>query len=304
MDVKVAGQGLSADQLGRMQCAIDERTANGTMDWSRMKDRTAQRRTWASNETNEWTTTTRRGRTAEMSESDAELSAEEMWDPQVARWRDPEGDYVLPRALRSLPQPWDEGDWGRIGGLPRTDERVAEARQVVTELLEDLELAPDVPQPPSPGLLWHVWEEFHQAVGERMPRTSQVTWAGVDELVREWGGRERLYPLQRHVVDHVEAAMLAMIPRLRDDIADSVVRWLALDSAPGRFADWAVNAAERCVIEDIGADSAIELLGAMGSPEARAALDRLSVKPDGPASWDNAEAAQGRLFDLETERPQ
>jgi Flp pilus assembly pilin Flp len=38
VDVKVAGQGLSADQLGRMQRAIDERTANGTMDWSKMKD--------------------------------------------------------------------------------------------------------------------------------------------------------------------------------------------------------------------------------------------------------------------------
>ena len=214
-----------------------------------------------------------------MSESDAELSAEEMWDPQVARWRDPEGDYVLSRTLRSLPQPWDEGDWGRIGDLPRTDERVAEARQVVTELLEDPELAPDVPQPPSPGLLWHVWEEFHQAVARRSPCTSQVTWAGVDELVREWRGRERLYPLQRHVVEHAEAAILAMIPRLRDDIADSVFRWLALASA-----------------------LPIELLGAMGSAEARAALDRLSVKPGGPASWDNAEAAQGKLFDLGTER--
>ncbi|WP_030232884.1 hypothetical protein [Streptomyces sp. NRRL S-455] len=38
VDVKVAGQGLSADQLGRMQRAVDERTANGTMDWSKMKD--------------------------------------------------------------------------------------------------------------------------------------------------------------------------------------------------------------------------------------------------------------------------
>ncbi|MZF88723.1 hypothetical protein [Streptomyces sp. SID5643] len=38
VDVKVAGQGLSADQLGRMQRAIDERTADGTMDWSKMKD--------------------------------------------------------------------------------------------------------------------------------------------------------------------------------------------------------------------------------------------------------------------------
>ncbi|MEU3850487.1 hypothetical protein [Streptomyces sp. NPDC029554] len=38
VDVRVAGQDLSADQLGRMQRAIDERTADGTMDWSRMKD--------------------------------------------------------------------------------------------------------------------------------------------------------------------------------------------------------------------------------------------------------------------------
>jgi hypothetical protein len=38
VDVMVAGQGLSADQLGRMQRAIDERTANGTMEWSKMRD--------------------------------------------------------------------------------------------------------------------------------------------------------------------------------------------------------------------------------------------------------------------------
>jgi hypothetical protein len=230
---------------------------------------------------------------------ETELTAEAMWDPQVTRWRDPEGDYVLPRALRSLPRPWDEGDWGLIRDLPRTDERVAEARGVVTVLLEDSALAPYVPEPPSPGALWHVWEEFHQAVGTRMPRTSQVTWAGVDELVREWRGRERLYSLQRHVLEHVEVVMLAMIPFLRDDTADSVFRWLALDSDPGRFAGWAVQLAERCVIADIGADLAIELLGAMDGPEARAALERLSVKPAGPASWDNAEAALGMLSDLE-----
>ncbi|MFI6376362.1 hypothetical protein [Streptomyces sp. NPDC050546] len=221
-----------------------------------------------------------------------------MWDPQVARWRDPEGDYVLPRALRSLPQPWDECDRSRIAELPRTDERLAEARRVVTVLLEDPELAPRVPKPPSPGLLWHAWEEFHQAVGEAMPRPSPVTWSGVGALVSAWQDRPQLYPLQRHVVRHVEAAMLAMIPSLRDDITDSVFRWLTLDPAPGRFADWSVELAERCVTEDIGADSAIELLGAMDSPEARTALERLSVKPDGPASWENAEAAQSTLFDL------
>ncbi|MFD5334976.1 hypothetical protein [Streptomyces hawaiiensis] len=236
-----------------------------------------------------------------MSGPGTEPNAEEMWDPRVARWRDPEGDYVLPHALRSLPQPWDESDWRRIAELPRTDERLAEARRVLTVLLEDPALAPQVPEPPSPGLLRHVWEEFHQAVGESMPRPSHVTWSGVDELVRAWQDRPQLYPLHRHVVRHVEAAVLAMIPLLRDDIADSVFRWLALDPDPGRFADWAVGLAERCVIEDIGADPAVELLGAVGSPEAKAALGRLAVKPGGPASWQNAEAAQSTLFDLGSE---
>jgi hypothetical protein len=232
-----------------------------------------------------------------MSESDTQPNAEELWDPQVARWRDPAGDYVLPHALRSLPRPWDECDWSRIAQLPRTDERLAEARRVATVLLNDPELAPRVPQPPSPGLLWHVWEELHQAVGKSMPHMSDVTWSGVDELVRAWRSRPQLYPLQWHVVRHVEAAMLAMIPSLRDDLADSVFRWLALDPDPGRFADWAVDLAERCVTEDIGADPAIELLGALGSPAARAALERLSVMPDGPASRENAKAAQSMLAD-------
>lgn len=39
-------------------------------------------------------------------------------DALVSGWRDPEGDYVLPHALRSLPQPWDECDWRRIAELP------------------------------------------------------------------------------------------------------------------------------------------------------------------------------------------
>ncbi|MEV5355166.1 hypothetical protein [Streptomyces sp. NPDC052693] len=232
-----------------------------------------------------------------------EPGSEETWDPRVARWHDPEGDYVLPRALRTLPQPWDAGDWRRITELPRTGEHLAEARRVVTVLLEDPALSPHVPQPPPPGLLWHVWEEFHRAVGESMPRTGDVTWSGVDELVRAWQDRPRLYPLQRHVVRHVEAAMLALIPSLRDDIADSVFRWLALDPDPARFAEWAVELAERCVTEDIGADSALELLGAMRTPQARAALRRLSAQPDGPATWQNAEAARSILFDLDSEAP-
>ncbi|MFE9027132.1 hypothetical protein ACFYOA_12815 [Streptomyces iakyrus] len=72
---------------------------------------------------------------------------EETWDPQIARWHDPEGDHVLPRALRTLPEPWepwDEGDWNRIAGLPHTDERLLEAQRVITALLEDPELSPCV----------------------------------------------------------------------------------------------------------------------------------------------------------------
>ncbi|MFF5371427.1 hypothetical protein [Streptomyces sp. NPDC013187] len=204
-----------------------------------------------------------------------------------------------PHALSSLPGPWDEGDWWQIAELPRTDEQLAEARRVLSVLLEDPALTPQVPQPPSPGLLWHVWEDFHRTVGERMPGPDQVTWSGVDDLVREWRAlRTQLSPLHRHVVRHVEAAMPAMVPMLRADIADSVFRWLALDPDPGRFAPWAVDLAERCVIADLGADSAIEALGAMAGPAARAAWERLSVKPGGPASWANAEAAQSMLFDL------
>jgi hypothetical protein len=72
---------------------------------------------------------------------------------------------------------------------------------------------------------------------------------------------------------------------------------LAIDPDPGRFAGWTVESAERCLIEEIGADSAVDLLGTLGSSEARAASGRLSVKPDSAASWDNAEAAQGVFFD-------
>ncbi|MFF9816224.1 hypothetical protein [Streptomyces sp. NPDC014006] len=241
------------------------------------------------------------GRAAAMTESGTGPDDETAWDPQVERWRYPDGDFVLPPTLRCLPQPWDEFDWTRIAGLPRTDERVAQARRVLSALLDDREPAPRVPQPPSPGLLWQVWEQFHEALSQRVPRLSHVTWADVDALASEWRDPERAYPLQRHVGRHVDVAMLALIPRLRDDVADSVFHWLTLDTDPGRFADWAVSLAERCVIEDIGADSAIELLGAMGGAESRAALERLAVKPDGPATWDNAEAAQSMLFELGTE---
>ncbi|MDQ0715908.1 hypothetical protein QFZ55_005360 [Streptomyces luteogriseus] len=58
-----------------------------------------------------------------------------------------------------------------------------------------------------------------------------------------------------------------------------------------------MESAERCLIEEIGADSAIELLGTLGSSEARVASGRLSMEPDSAASWDNAEAAQGVFFD-------
>ncbi|MCA1222428.1 hypothetical protein [Streptomyces sp. 8L] len=238
-----------------------------------------------------------------MSEPDAEPGSEETWEPEVARWRDPEGDYVLPRGLRSLPPPWDEGDWSRIARLPHTGERVAEARRVATVLLADPQVVRSVPEPPPPGTLLHVWEEFHQAVGARMPRTGQVTWAGVDELAGEWREREPPDLLRRHAADHVEVVMLALIRFLRDDTADSVFRWLLLDPDPGRFAAWAVELAERCVIEDIGADPGLALLGAMAVPEAVAALERLSVKPEGPASWDNAEAALGMLADLHDRAP-
>ncbi|MEU3843291.1 hypothetical protein AB0E88_25025 [Streptomyces sp. NPDC028635] len=240
-------------------------------------------------------------RAAAMSESGTGPGDEEAWDPQVERWRYPDGDFVLPPTLRCLPQPWDAFDWTPISGLPRTDEHVEQARRVLIALLDDRNPAPRVPQPPSPGLLWQVWEQFHEALARRVPRMSHVTWAEVDALASEWRDSARAYPLQKHVGRHVDVAMLALISRLRDDVADSVFRWLTLDTDPSRFADWAVSLAERYVIADMGADSAIELLGAMGGAEPKAALERLAAKPDGPATWDNAEAAESMLFELEAE---
>lgn len=76
-----------------------------------------------------------------------------------------------------------------------------------------------------------------------------------------------------------------------------VARWQWEEfTKPGRFADRVVDLAERCAGEDIGADSAIGVLGAMTGPRSRAALGRLSAKPNGPAGWENAEAAQGMLL--------
>ncbi|SDK38806.1 hypothetical protein [Streptomyces indicus] len=43
VDVSIGGRKLSAGELGRMQDAINERTRNGTMDWSRMTDPDAAR---------------------------------------------------------------------------------------------------------------------------------------------------------------------------------------------------------------------------------------------------------------------
>ncbi|MFD6171359.1 hypothetical protein [Streptomyces coeruleorubidus] len=58
---------------------------------------------------------------------------------------------------------------------------------------------------------------------------------------------------------------------------------LAIGPAPTRFADWTVESAERCLIEENGPDSAIELQGASA------------------ANWDNAEAAHGGFFDRRQE---
>ncbi|MBC9717625.1 hypothetical protein H9Y04_34345 [Streptomyces sp. TRM66268-LWL] len=43
VDVSIGGKKLSAGELGRMQDAINERTRNGTMDWSKMTDPDAAR---------------------------------------------------------------------------------------------------------------------------------------------------------------------------------------------------------------------------------------------------------------------
>ncbi|MFD1935508.1 MULTISPECIES: hypothetical protein [Nonomuraea] len=195
----------------------------------------------------------------------SELGEEETWDPGVERWRG-EGDHVLPASLRSLPLPWD-GPWSEIERSDRTPERLVEAQHVLTVLLDDPALAPSVPEPPSPGLLLHAWEELEREVWARMPRTGAVTWSGVDLLVREKRERGGLYVLQERALSHIEAVMLNLIRRTRDDIADSVFRWLAMDPEPRRFAEWAVDMAGRCVVAGIGSDMAIELLGSIGTGE-------------------------------------
>ncbi|MFF6951523.1 hypothetical protein ACFZAD_23065 [Streptomyces iakyrus] len=95
-------------------------------------------------------------------------------------------------------EPWDEGDWNRIAGLPHADEWLIEAQRVITALLEDPELSPPVPEPPSPACCGTCGRSSTKP-WERMPRPSQVTWSGADELVRAWRDRPQPHPLQRHV---------------------------------------------------------------------------------------------------------
>lgn len=68
------------------------------------------------------------------------------------------------------------------------------------------------------------------------------------------------------------------------------------DHDPGRFAGWTVESAKRCVIEEVGADSAIELPGALGEFGGQGGFGVSVGEADSAASWDNAEAAQEVFF--------
>ncbi|MFI6939631.1 hypothetical protein ACIBI4_10180 [Streptomyces sp. NPDC050418] len=232
-------------------------------------------------------------------------SAELGWDPGVARWSyeaDGEGgadgdggeggaDYALPRSLRSLTPPWDRCLPAEVRSLPRTEREAARARHVLEALLDDP--PPPVPRSPAPGLLEHAWEWAGAAVRARMPHPAEVTWARVDALAAEL--RPGARPLELHALTHIEATLLWLIADWRTDVAESVWSWLALDATPERFAAWAVPLAERSVTEGLEADEAIAYLGAVGAAEA---LARLAVKPDGPATWDDAETARDMLAEL------
>lgn len=78
--------------------------------------------------------------------------------------------------------------------------------------------------------------------------------------------------------------------------AECPIGWLLTPGpTPGRFADWTVESAKRCVIEEVGADSAIELPGALGEFGGQGGSGVSVGEADSAASWDNAEAAQLEL---------
>ncbi|MBC9717626.1 hypothetical protein H9Y04_34350 [Streptomyces sp. TRM66268-LWL] len=222
------------------------------------------------------------------------MSDELDWDPGVARWSCG-GDQVLPRVLRELPPPWDAYDPAAAAATDHTPEAVERARASLRALLD--EPAPPVPVPPAPGTLYLVWDAYCLELTERWPRRADLTWERVDAFVRECLVRDAALPLNVHALTHVEATLRYLIDQEYAYTAGAVWDWLALDPDPARFAEWAVPLAERSVTEGLEADSAIAYLGAARAEEA---LTRLAEKPDGPASWDDAETARDMLAELRT----
>ncbi|MER7172014.1 hypothetical protein [Streptomyces mesophilus] len=220
------------------------------------------------------------------------MSGELDWEPGVERWSY-DGDHALPDSLRALTPPWDRCLPAEVRSLPRTDTEVARARAALVGLLDDP--PPPTPRAPAPGLLEHAWEWAGSAVRERIPHPADVTWPRVDAIAAELLPSAK--PLEAHALSHIEVTLLHLIHDWRADAADSIWSWLALDPDPGRFADWAAPLAERSVTERLEADSAIAYLGAAGAVDA---LTRLAEKPDGPATWDDAETARDMLAELRT----
>ncbi len=220
------------------------------------------------------------------------MSDELDWDPGVRRWSY-DGDHVVPRVLRELPYPWDDCEQAAVSATDRTPAEVDRARASLLALLD--EPAPPVPEPPAPGTLHLVWDTYYVELTERWPRRADLTWERVDEFVRTALHRDAGLPLNVHALTHVEATMRHLIDHDYTFTAAAIWDWLALDADPGRFAEWAVPLAERSVTEGLEADSAIAYLGAAGAVDA---LTRLAEKPDGPASWDDAETARDMLAEL------
>ncbi|SDK38827.1 hypothetical protein [Streptomyces indicus] len=218
------------------------------------------------------------------------------WDPGVERWAY-DGDHVLPGSLRALTPPWDRCVHAEVVSLPRTDAELARARRVLTGLLDDPPRP--VPRAPAPGLLEHAWEWAGTEIRARLPHPADVTWARVAELAAEL--RPAARPLEEHALTHLEPTLLRLIADWRTDVAGSVWTWLTLDPDPARFSPWAVPLAERSVTERLESDEAIAYLGAAGAGGSAAAVDaltRLAEKPDGPATWDDAETARDMLAEL------